>query len=110
MSRLKQVGLGSEWMNSRVGELLDVGDDDLDDRPQVAREGRAEVSAEALVQGLEGPHLVLGDALGALEVVDLTSTRRAAAAGRQRPAAPRRCRLHLPAVHRGQQGVDFGLV
>jgi hypothetical protein len=57
-----------------VGELLDVRDGDFDDRAEVPGEGGAEVSPEAFVQGFQGPHLVLGDALGALEVVDLGSS------------------------------------
>jgi hypothetical protein len=52
-----------------VGHLLAGGDLDLDDGAEEAGEGGAEVPGEALVEGLEGAHLVLGDALGAFEVV-----------------------------------------
>ena len=52
-----------------VGELIDAGELHLDDGPQQGRQGGAEVAAEALVQRLQGPHLLLADALGPLEIV-----------------------------------------
>ena len=52
-----------------VGELIDAGELHLDDRPQQGRQRRAEIAAEALVQRLQRPHLLLADALGPLEVV-----------------------------------------
>ena len=60
----------------------------------------------------EGPHLVFGDALGPLEVVD---GRRRRVGARPPPTPVNTCgmapaRPHLPRIHRGQQGVDFGLV
>ena len=52
-----------------VGELIDAGELHFDDRAQQRRERRAEVAAEAFVQRLQRPHLLLADALGPLEVV-----------------------------------------
>ena len=52
-----------------VGELIDAGELDLDDAPQQGRQGGAEVAAEAFVQRLQGPHLLLADPLGTLEIV-----------------------------------------
>ena len=60
---------------------------DFDDRAEVAGEGGAEVSPEAFVQGFQGPHLVFGDALGPLEVVDLDVDLRSAVRAERRAAA-----------------------
>jgi len=70
-TRLKQVGFRERVDEFRVGKLLDVGDGDFDDRPQIARQRGPEVSAEPFMQRLEGAHLVFADAFGAFEVVDL---------------------------------------
>src|SRR5439155_26198260 len=52
-----------------VGELIDAGQLDFDDGAQQRRQGRAEIPAEAFVQRLQSPHLLLADAFGPLEVV-----------------------------------------
>src|SRR6185369_15974411 len=102
------------------GELLDRGDLYLGDGAEEAREGGAKVAAEALVEVLQRPHLVLADALGPLEVVgaDLEVARCARGGGAARGAAAEDLaggggagrRLDGAVVHRGQQGVNFGLV
>ena len=91
-----------------VGQLLDVGDADLDDRPQVARNRGPEVSAETLVKGFQRPHLVLRDAFRPFEVVILNLDVRSAVAGEDglRLVAGR---VDRAGVDCGQQGVDFGL-
>src|SRR5206468_353411 len=55
----------------RIGQLLDVGNAHLDDRPQIAGKCRAKVSPKSFVQSFKRPHLILGDALRTLEVVDM---------------------------------------
>ena len=59
------------------------------------------------MQGLQRPHLILGDALGAFEIVDLNIDRSGAAGAAKHPG--RRILRHLPAINGGEQGVDFGL-
>ena len=69
---LQQVEAGGVFQAEdelAVGELIDAGELHLDDAAQQGRQGRAEVAAEALVQRLQRPHLLLADALGPLEVV-----------------------------------------
>ena len=54
-----------------VGELLDVGDIHFDDRSQIPRKCRPEISPESFVQRFERPHLILGNPLGPLEIIGL---------------------------------------
>ena len=72
-----------------VGELIDAGQLDFDDRAQQGREGRAEVAAKAFVQRLQGPHLLLADALGPLEVVGRDLFARPGGAPASRGTSPR---------------------
>src|SRR5690606_20787420 len=86
------------------------GDLDLDDGAEEAAEGGAEVAGEPLVQRLQGPHLVLADALGALEVIgaDLDILQIAPVAAEDLDVAL--VLLDLAGIDRGEQGVYFTLV
>ena len=94
-----------------VGELIDAGELHFDDRPQQGREGRAEVAAKAFVQRLQGPHLLLADALGPLEVVGrdlLARPRRRPRRRRRRRSRPASAAGRLR-LHRAEQALDFRL-
>jgi hypothetical protein len=70
------------------------------------------------VEGLEGAHLVLGDALGAFEVVDVDvavsgGSSGCAAAGSAedvRAAFTAGGFVHLSGIDGGEKGIDFGLI
>jgi hypothetical protein len=56
-------------MNSLYVKLLDMRDAHFDNRAQISRNGRPEISAKPFVQRFQRPHLVFADALGAFEIV-----------------------------------------
>ena len=89
-----------------IGQLLDGGDADLDDRSQESGERGPEIAGEAFVDGFQRAHLVLADAFGAFEVVsaDFLLTR-------PRPAEDLRLGIRPDAgIHGRQQGIDFRLI
>src|SRR5262245_18574422 len=62
--KIEYGGIGKRVDEFGIGELFAVGDGDLDDGAEIARERGAEVSTEAFVQSLQSAHLILADALG----------------------------------------------
>jgi hypothetical protein len=107
LEQIEAGGIGQGVNEFAVGQLLDVGDVDFDDGSQVAGEGRAEIAPKTLVQRLQGPHLIFGDALGTLEVVDVDIHALAAGAPEDGGGG---FLLHLAALDCGEQGIHFGLV
>lgn len=87
-----------------VGELVDADQLDFDDGAKHAAESRAELSAEAFVQGLEGPHLLFADAFRAFEIVETELDVGIDAALRLGNGV-----LHRVRIEGCQQRLDFGL-
>lgn len=103
-----RIGQGRDELGIR--HLLARGDFGLDDRAEEAGEGRAEVSGEGLVQRLKHPHLVLGDALGAFEVVVLDLCRGGVAVFATEDLGRGRFLGDSPRRDGVEQGVDLALV
>jgi len=67
---LKQVGFSRLENELAVRKLVDAGELHFHDRAEQGRQRGAEIAPEAFVEGLQSPHLLLADPLGALEVVE----------------------------------------
>ena len=68
---MKQVGFGRVWINSFVGQLLNTDHAYVNDGPQHAGKGCAEVPCENLMDRGNRSDLVLTDPFRSLEIVSM---------------------------------------